>query len=70
MIEVGVLEVNYFHCNLQRSATPLVRPHNFMHTDDNLVLEDDSGRVKLAGSVLLPSAYVTGLFNEKYMIPK
>ncbi|KAG6638307.1 hypothetical protein CIPAW_10G026500 [Carya illinoinensis] len=45
----------------ERSATPLVRPHNFMHTDDNLVLEDDSGRVKLAGSVLLPSAYVTGI---------
>lgn len=69
-MDIGVLEVKDFHCNLQRSVTPLVKPHNFMHPDDNLVLEDDSGRVKLAGSVLLPSAYVTGLFREKRMIPK
>ncbi|XP_062167164.1 DNA polymerase delta small subunit [Alnus glutinosa] len=45
----------------ERSAAPLVKPHNFMHPDDKLVLEDDSGRVKLAGSVLLPSIYVTGI---------
>ncbi|GLT77943.1 hypothetical protein SLA2020_494960 [Shorea laevis] len=45
----------------ERSVTPLVKPHNFMHPDDKLVLEDDSGRVKLAGSVLLPSVYVTGI---------
>lgn len=69
-MDIGVLEVKDFLCNLQRSVTPLVKPHNFMHPDDNLVLEDDSGRVKLAGSVLLPSAYVTGLFREKRMIPK
>lgn len=63
MIEIGVLEAKAFNCNLQRSATPLVKPHNFMHPDDKLVLEDDSGRVKLAGSVLLPSIYVTGLYH-------
>ncbi|CAK9148463.1 unnamed protein product [Ilex paraguariensis] len=45
----------------ERSATPLVKPHNFMHPDDDLVLEDESGRVKLAGTVLIPSIYVTGI---------
>ncbi|KAJ8448137.1 hypothetical protein Cgig2_031861 [Carnegiea gigantea] len=45
----------------ERSATPLVNPHNFMHADDHLVLEDESGRVKLEGTALLPSAYVTGV---------
>lgn len=44
----------------QRSASPLVQPHNFMHSDDYLVLEDESGRVKLRGALLLPSVYVTG----------
>lgn len=45
----------------ERSARPLVQPHNFMHSDDYLVLEDESGRVKLRGTLLLPSVYVTGL---------
>lgn len=45
---------------IQRSASPLVKPHNFMHSDDYLVLEDESGRVKLGGTYLLPSVYVTG----------
>ncbi|KAJ4831018.1 DNA polymerase delta subunit 2 [Turnera subulata] len=45
----------------ERSAVPLVKPHNFMHPDDHLVLEDESGRVKLSGTVLLPSTYVTGV---------
>ncbi|KAI8000360.1 DNA polymerase delta small subunit [Camellia lanceoleosa] len=45
----------------ERSASPLVKPHNFIHPDDYLVLEDESGRVKLRGNVLLPSVYVTGL---------
>ncbi|XP_022158343.1 DNA polymerase delta small subunit [Momordica charantia] len=44
----------------ERSATPLVKPHNFMHPDDQLVLEDEGGRVKLSGAVL-PSVYVTGI---------
>lgn len=68
MVENEVLKIKAFNCNLQRSVTPLVKPHNFMHPDDTLVLEDDSGRVKLSGSVLLPSIYVTGLYNEKYNI--
>nr|GMC84358.1 DNA polymerase delta small subunit isoform X1 [Ipomoea batatas] len=44
-----------------RSATLLAESHNFVHSDDYLVLEDESGRVKLSGSLLLPSTYVTGL---------
>lgn len=35
-----------------------------MHPDDNLVLEDESGRVNLKGSVLSPSVYVTGLYCD------
>ncbi|KAL0383768.1 UNVERIFIED_CONTAM: DNA polymerase delta small subunit [Sesamum calycinum] len=45
----------------ERSASPLVKAHNFVHSDDYLVLEDESGRVKLRGSLLLPSVYVTGI---------
>ncbi|OMO59958.1 DNA polymerase alpha/epsilon, subunit B [Corchorus olitorius] len=45
----------------ERSATPLVKPHNFMHQDDYLVLEDESGRVKLSSAILSPSVYVTGV---------
>jgi DNA polymerase delta subunit 2 len=44
----------------ERSAGPIVQPHNFVHADDELVLEDESGRVKLRGDILLPSVYVTG----------
>jgi hypothetical protein len=47
---------------LQRSAVPLVKPHNFMHPEDNLILEDESGRVALAGAIP-PAAYVTGKFD-------
>lgn len=45
----------------ERSVTPIAQPHNFMHPDDYLILEDDSGRVKLTGNVLSPSMYVTGV---------
>lgn len=45
----------------ERSVEPLVQPRNFVHSNDYLVLEDESGRVKLRGDVLLPSVYVTGL---------
>ncbi|KAI3471531.1 hypothetical protein Pfo_028181 [Paulownia fortunei] len=45
----------------ERSASPLVKPHNFIHSDDYLVLEDESGRVKLRGTLLFPSVYVTGI---------
>lgn len=69
MTEIGVLEGIAFHCNLQRSATRLVKPHNFMHPDDKLVLEENSGRVKLAGNVPLASVYVTSLFHDKHIIP-
>lgn len=44
----------------ERSTTPIVLPHNFVHPDDKLILEDESGRVNLGGNVLSPSVYVTG----------
>ncbi|GJN30164.1 hypothetical protein PR202_gb18450 [Eleusine coracana subsp. coracana] len=44
----------------ERSAIPLVKPHNFMHPDDHLILEDESGRVTLAGAIA-PAEYVTGV---------
>ncbi|RVW30731.1 DNA polymerase delta small subunit [Vitis vinifera] len=47
----------------RRSVAPLVKPHNFMHSDDSLVLEDESGRVKLGGTMLLPSVYVTDILD-------
>lgn len=45
----------------ERSAVPLVKAHNFVHPDDHLVLEDEIGRVKLKGSLLIPTAFVTGV---------
>ncbi|KAJ0974514.1 hypothetical protein J5N97_016479 [Dioscorea zingiberensis] len=45
----------------ERSTVPLVKPHNFMHPDDHLILEDESGRVKLTGNFLAPSTFVTGI---------
>ncbi|KAK7285485.1 hypothetical protein RJT34_20258 [Clitoria ternatea] len=45
----------------QRTVVPLVKPHNFVHPDDPLVLEDESGRVKLSGNVISPSEYATGV---------
>ncbi|XP_074307014.1 DNA polymerase delta small subunit [Silene latifolia] len=45
----------------ERTVTPLVKPHNFMHPDDHLILEDGSGRVRLEGTALIPSVYVTGV---------
>ncbi|KAG4927953.1 hypothetical protein JHK85_054439 [Glycine max] len=45
----------------ERSVVPLVKPHNFIHPDDHLVLEDESGRVKLSGYIISPSEYVTGI---------
>lgn len=45
----------------ERSVVPLVRPHNFMHPDDHLTLEDESGRVRLTGELLSPSSFVTGV---------
>lgn len=54
-----ILTFNSQFC-LQRSKVPLVKPHNFVHPDDHLILEDESGRVTLTGSLLDPSAFVTG----------
>lgn len=60
---------HYFSAdNVQRSVVPLVKPHNFIHPDDHLVLEDESGRVKLSGSIILPSEYVTGLYDEQLIL--
>lgn len=53
---------------LQRSKTPLVKAHNFMHPDDHLVLEDESGRVKLSGDLISPSVYITGPYLEQLIL--
>lgn len=45
---------------LQRSNVPLATPDKFTHPSDHLVLEDESGRVKLAGDSTYPPMYVTG----------
>jgi DNA polymerase delta subunit 2 len=45
---------------LQRSVVPLVTPSKFTHNDDYLIMEDESGRVKLIRDANLPSFYVTG----------
>ncbi|GKV34561.1 hypothetical protein SLEP1_g42924 [Rubroshorea leprosula] len=45
----------------ERSSAPLVKAHNFVHPDDCLILEDESGRVKLGGTKLSPLLYVTGV---------
>ncbi|CAH9063078.1 unnamed protein product [Cuscuta europaea] len=44
-----------------RNSAQILQSQTFMHPDDSLVLEDESGRVKLSGSLLVPSTYVTGL---------
>ncbi|KAK2417283.1 DNA polymerase delta subunit 2 [Trifolium repens] len=50
----------------ERSVVPLVKPHNFVDQDDYLDLEDESGRVKLSGNIILPSVYVTGIVVAIY----
>lgn len=45
---------------MQRSIAPLVSPHNFVHDDDYLILEDESGRVRLVGDNVSAKSYVTG----------
>ncbi|CAH9127678.1 unnamed protein product [Cuscuta epithymum] len=44
-----------------RNSAQIIQSQTFMHPDDSLILEDESGRVKLSGSLLVPSTYVTGL---------
>lgn len=38
----------------------LATPSKFTHNDDYLIMEDESGRVKLIRDANLPSFYVTG----------
>ncbi|GLT96183.1 hypothetical protein SLE2022_138260 [Rubroshorea leprosula] len=45
----------------ERSSASLVKAHNFVHPDDCLILEDESGRVKLGGTKLSPLLYITGV---------
>ncbi|KAL1550032.1 DNA polymerase delta subunit 2 [Salvia divinorum] len=45
----------------ERSASTLVQLNNVVHSDDYLVLDDKSGRIKLSGGLHLPSVYVTGI---------
>ncbi|KAL3694881.1 hypothetical protein R1sor_008532 [Riccia sorocarpa] len=45
----------------ERSVVGLVAPSNFVDADDYLILEDESGRVKLVGDCVVPSIYVSGI---------
>ncbi|KAH9565765.1 hypothetical protein CY35_04G094700 [Sphagnum magellanicum] len=45
----------------ERSVVPLATPSKFTHNDDYLIMEDESGRVKLIRDANLPSFYVTGV---------
>ncbi|KAI5056668.1 hypothetical protein GOP47_0028486 [Adiantum capillus-veneris] len=45
----------------ERSVAPLVSPHNFVHANDYLILEDESGRIRLVGETLSAKPYVTGV---------
>jgi DNA polymerase delta subunit 2 len=44
----------------ERSVVLLATPSKFTHNDDYLIMEDESGRVKLIRDAKLPSFYVTG----------
>ncbi|MCO5580868.1 hypothetical protein L7F22_034740 [Adiantum nelumboides] len=50
----------------ERSVFPLVSPHNFVHADDYLILEDESGRIRLVGETVSARAYVTGVVAAVY----
>ena len=45
---------------MQRSVVPLAAPSKFTHNDDYLILEDESGRVKLTRGAISALMYVTG----------
>jgi hypothetical protein len=47
-----------------------VSPANFMHPNDHLILEDESGRVKLVGEDVCAKSYVTGMFTFMIYIIK
>ena len=46
---------------VQRIVVPLATPSKFTHDNDYLVLEDESGRVKLIGGAISAATYVTGM---------
>ena len=46
---------------MQRIVVPLATPSKFTHDNDYLVLEDESGRVKLIGGAISAATYVTGM---------
>lgn len=46
---------------------PLAAPSKFTHNDDYLILEDESGRVKLTGGAILASMYVTGMYSNLHL---
>ena len=46
---------------------PLAGPSKFTHGDDYLILEDESGRVKLTGGAISPSMYVTGMCSNLHL---
>ncbi|KAH7299968.1 hypothetical protein KP509_24G038500 [Ceratopteris richardii] len=50
----------------ERSVIPLVSPRNFVHANDYLILEDESGRIRLVGDTVFPTAYVTGVVIAVY----
>lgn len=54
---------------MQRSVVPLATPSKFTHNDDYLVLEDESGRVKLTGGAISVSTYVTGTYRYPLFVP-
>lgn len=54
---------------MQRSVIPLATPSKFTHNDDYLVLEDESGRVKLTGGAISVSMYVTGTCGYSLFVP-
>lgn len=53
--------ISYSTLFVQRIVVPLATPSKFTHDNDYLVLEDESGRVKLIGGVISAATYVTGM---------
>ena len=46
---------------------PLAALSKFTHVDDYLILEDESGRVKLTGGAILALMYVTGMCSSLHL---
>ncbi|GBG66496.1 hypothetical protein CBR_g63079 [Chara braunii] len=70
-VECAVIGTIYKHMQLkpsildeyakERSNVPLVTASKFVRDDDHLILEDESGRVKLVGDGVDVGGYVTGV---------